>query len=59
MKAIMEDLNYYRLLSERENYRDRMRMAKNYNSKDIHAIHKRLFRMVRNKLVIFMNGDSQ
>lgn len=54
-----ESLQHYRLLNEQENYRDRMRMARNYDSKDVHAIFQRLFRKARNKLIIFKNENKQ
>lgn len=46
----MENIHYYRLLNERENYRDNMRVANTYKSKKDYAIFKRLFRKARNKL---------
>lgn len=44
---------YLFILNERENYRDKMRIANTYKSKDSHAYYKKQFRKARNKLIAF------
>ena len=48
-------LEYYRLLNEQENMRDKMRIIP--DAKEA-SVFKRLFRMTRNKLTEYENGTK-